>query len=60
MLYMQRRGSQDISLLFQPTVIEEIVRHGGKVRTTEGKKGCFVRGVEWGRCFAFPPRVRRG
>lgn len=40
MLYMQRSGSQDISLLSQPTVIEEIVKRGGKVRTTEkGRKG---------------------
>lgn len=33
---MQRSGSQDISLLFQPTVIEEIVKRRRKVRTTEG------------------------
>lgn len=39
LLYMQRSGSQDITLLSQPTVIEEIVKHRRKVRTAEeGRK----------------------
>lgn len=38
---MQRSGSPDISLLFQPTVIEEIVKHRCKVRTTEEEERLF-------------------